>query len=118
MTKMTRLCLNDCPEQLQKAVEEHLQLRDADVVSVTLTEDTPYLDKTIVTRQYRVILNDMNLVTVLRCCGKAGHANRMEPAFSLAWGDIAEILHSGGPGTMMAGLWEAIPEEKKRLYTI
>ena len=48
MTETTQVELTSCPEVLQQAAAELLHSQqEASVVSVTLTESTPYMDKAV-----------------------------------------------------------------------
>ena len=54
MTETTQVELTSCPEVLQQAAADLLHSQQgASVVSVTLTESTPYMDKAVILRKYR-----------------------------------------------------------------
>ena len=67
MTVTTPITLPDCPAALQSMVWEKQSEDDSEILSITRTESTPFKDKSIVSIQYRVIMNRLNLITVLHC---------------------------------------------------
>lgn len=67
MIKAMPIPILDCPNELQTEVQKRLAEPGSEICSVTVTESTPYKDKSVISRQYRVIMNRMNLVSVLHC---------------------------------------------------
>lgn len=119
MTNVTKIGLADCPQALQKAAADRLRCQDTQAVSVTMLESTPFLDRRRSIKQYRVILNRLNVVSVLRCYDEDRRfSDDKVSVCDLTWGDLTEILRSGAPGTMMADLREAVSEKTKKLYSL
>ena len=89
MTETTQVELTSCPEVLQQAAADLLHSQQgASVVSVTLTESTPYMDKAVILRKYRVILNYLNMVSILFCFDNDEILGCKEFSSDLIWGDI------------------------------
>ena len=51
MIQATPISLSDCPNVLQVEVQSRLGEPDSEILSVTVTESTPYKDKTNISRQ-------------------------------------------------------------------
>ena len=118
MTETTQVELTSCPEVLQQAAADLLHSQQgASVVSVTLTESTPYMDKAVIHRKYRVILNYLNMVSILFCFDNDEILGGKVFSSDLIWGDIVELLRSGAPGTLMDTLWGALPADIKSAYS-
>ena len=117
MTETTQVELTSCPEVLQQAAADLLHRQEASVVSVTLTESTPYMDKAVILRKYRVILNYLNMVSILICYSDDEILGGKVFSSDLIWGDIVELLRSGAPGTLMDTLWGALPADIKNIYS-
>lgn len=115
MIQVTPISLSDCPGVLQAEVRNRLNEPDSEVLSVTVTESTPYKDKTNISRKYRVVMNRLNLVSVLRCYDDGVLRDKVS-ANQLIWGDILEIIRTAPDSSSLGELRKAIPEEtKKRL---
>lgn len=115
MIQVTPISLSDCPGVLQAEVRNRLNEPDSEVLSVTVTESTPYKDKTNISRQYRVVMNRLNLVSVLHCYDDGVLRDKVS-ANQLIWGDILEIIRTAPDSSSLGELRKAIPEEtKKRL---
>ncbi len=117
MTETTQIELTSCPEVLQQAAADLLHRQEASVVSVTLTVSMPYLDKAAIHREYRVILNYLNAVSILTCYDNDHVLGGKVFSSDLKWGDIVELLRSGAPGTLMETLWGALPAGIKSAYS-
>lgn len=117
MIKTTTVHLPSCPEALQSAVRDKLSEPDSELLSVTLTESTPFKDKHIISRQYRAIVNRMNLVSVLHCYEDGPLKNEVATN-ELIWGDILEIIRTAPNGSTMAELRDAIPEQEKKRFSL
>ena len=113
----TQVELTSCPEVLQQAAADLLHSQGASVVSVTLTECTHRLDKAVIYRKYRVILNYLNMVYILSCYDNDEILGGKVFSSDLIWGDIVELLRSGAPGTLMDTLWGALPADIKSAYS-
>lgn len=109
--------LSECPDSLRSAVQKRLQEEGCELLSVSVTESTPYQDKRMISRQYRVILNRLNLVSVLHCRDDGA---RKDKVFTneLIWGDILEIIRTAPADSLLAMLRQAVPEETKKLLSL
>jgi len=117
MSKVTAVQLADCPAALQTAVRDKLAEGDGELRSVTVTESTLYQDKRIVSRQYRAIVNRLNLVSVLRCPDDGPLKDHVY-INELIWGDILEIIRTAPEGSALAELRNALPERTGKLLSL
>ncbi len=117
MSKVTPIKLADCPAALQTAVRDKLAEGDCELRSVTVTESTPYKDKHVISRQYRAIVNRMNLVSVLHCLDDGPLKNHVYTN-ELIWGDILEIIRTAPEGSTLAELRNALPERTGKLLSL
>ena len=115
MIQVTPISLSDCPDVLQSEVQSRLDEPDSEILSITVTESTPYKDKTNISRQYRVIMNRLNLVSVLHCYNDGVLKDKLS-VNQLIWGDILEIIRTAPDSSSLGELRKAVPEQtKKRL---
>lgn len=91
MIQATPTSLSDCPDVLQVEVQSRLGEPDSEILSVTVTESTPYKDKTNISRQYRVIMNRLNLVSVLHCYDDGVLKDKLS-VNQLIWGDRKSVV--------------------------
>lgn len=117
MIQVTPISLSDCPGVLQAEVRNRLNEPDSEVLSVTVTESTPYKDKSVVSRQYRVIMNRLNLVSVLHCYGD-GILKDNVSSNELIWGDILEIIRTAPDGSSLSELRKAVPKQTRELLSL
>ncbi len=117
MTKVTSIELLSCPDTLQTAVRDKLSETDSEICSVTLTESTPFKDKSVVSRKYRVIINRMNLVSVLYCYDDGVLGGEVFTS-EMIWGDILEIIRTAPDSSGLAMLRKAIPEHTKAILSL
>lgn len=117
MISVTPVHLTDCPAPLRVAVQEKLRETDSAVLSVTLTESTPFRDKQAVFRQYRVIMNRWNAVSVLHCYVD-GALSGIVYTSELIWGDILEIIRTAPDGSPLAALRHGAPEQLRTLLSL
>lgn len=117
MIKVIPVHLPSCPDALQAAVRERLEQPDSELRSVTLTERPPYKDQSIISRQYRAIVNRWNLVTVLHCYADGPLENQVS-ANELIWGDILEVIRTAPKCSALAILWESVPEQTRTFLSI
>ena len=103
MTVTTPITLPDCPAALQSMVWEKQSEDDSEILSITRTESTPFKDKSIVSIQYRVIMNRLNLITVLHCQVDGVLKDKVF-VNSLIWGDVLEIIRTAPDGSSLAEL--------------
>lgn len=115
MIQITPISLSDCPDVLQSEVQSRLNKLGSDILSITVTESTPYKDKTNISRQYRVIMNRLNLVSVLHCYDDGVLKDKLS-VNQLIWGDILEIIRTAPDSSSLGELRKAVPEQtRKRL---
>lgn len=117
MTATTPVTLSDCPDALQSAVREKQSEAGSELLSITRTESTPFKDKSIVSSQYRVIINRLNLITVLHCQADGVLQNKVFTN-ELIWGDILEIIRTAPDGSSLAELRQAVPPQTKKLLSL
>lgn len=117
MTKTTSVHLPSCPDALQSAVRDKLSEPDSELLSVTLTESTPYKDKHVISRQYRAIVNRLNLVSVLHCYADGPLENQVS-VNELIWGDILEVIRTAPKCSSLAMLRENVPEQTRKILSI
>ncbi len=117
MMKIAPVELSSCPHALQEAVHQKLSDQGGEILSVTLTESTPFKDKSVVSRQYRVIINRQNLVSVLHCYND-GILKDQVSTNELIWGDILEIIRTAPDGSSLAALRQAVPERERKLLSL
>lgn len=117
MIKTTPVQLPSCPDALQAAVRERLEQTDSELCSVTLTESTPYKDQSVISRQYRAIINRLNLVTVLHCYADGPLENKVS-VNELIWGDILEAIRAAPQYSALAALRESVPEQTRKSLSI
>lgn len=117
MIKTAHIPISDCPDVLQTEVEKRLVEPDSEICSVTVTESTPYKDKSVIVRQYRVIMNRMNLVSVLHCYDDGVLKNKVA-CNELIWGDILEIIRTAPDGSSLSELWKAVPDQTSELLSL
>ena len=115
MIQITPISLSDCPDVLQSEVQSRLGEPGSEICSVTVTKSTPYKDKAIISKQYRVIMNRLNLVSVLHCFDDGVLKDKLS-VNQLIWGDILEIIRTAPDSSSLGELRKAVPEQtKKRL---
>ena len=112
MIKVIPVHLPSCPDALQAAVRERLGQPDSELLSVTLTESTPYKDQNVISRQYRVIVNRLNLVSVLHCYADGPLENQVS-VNELIWGDILEVIRTAPKCSALAMLRENVSEQAR-----
>lgn len=117
MTAATSVTLSDCPAALQSVVREKQSEAGSEILSITRTESTPFKDKSIVSSQYRVIMNRLNLITVLHCQADGILKDKVF-VNSLIWGDILEIIRTAPDGSSMAELRQAVPPQIRKLLSL
>ena len=117
MTQATPISLSDCPDVLQVEVQSRLGEPDSEILSVTVTESTPYKDKTNISRQYRVIMNRLNLVSVLHCYDDGVLKDKLS-VNQLIWGDILEIIRTAPDSSSLGELRKAVLEQTKRRLSL
>ena len=117
MIKTTPVQLPNCPDALQAAVLERLKHPDSELRSVTLTESTPYKNQSVISLQYRAIVNRWNLVTVLHCYADGPLANRVS-VNELIWGDILEVIRTAPQCSALAMLRESVPDRARTFLSI
>lgn len=117
MIKVTPVHLPSCPDALQAAVRERLEQPDSELRSVTLTESTPYKDQSMISRQYRAIVDRWNLVTVLHCYADGPLANQVS-VNELIWGDILEVIRTAPECSALAMLRESAPKHTRTFLAI
>lgn len=106
-----KIKLADCPEILQKAVEEKIVkyrqwCGECEILSATLYESTPYKDKRILSRTYRVYIMTANYFEIVKYSVSEGeHYNPGITSDSVNIGEIKEILDCAPEWT---GLKEAV----------
>lgn len=66
-TSVRNISLQECPAELREAVEKELENQDWpwELLSVTLHEETPFYDKTVILRTHQAILCKANTFMVL-----------------------------------------------------
>lgn len=109
--------LSECPDSLRSAVQKRLEEEGCELLSVSVTESMPYQDKRMISRQYRVILNRLNLVSVLHCRDDGALKDKVFTN-ELIWGDVLEIIRTAPVDSSLAMLRQAIPEETKKLLSL
>lgn len=117
MIQATPTSLSDCPDVLQVEVQSRLGEPDSEILSVTVTESTPYKDKTNISRQYRVIMNRLNLVSVLHCYDDGVLKDKLS-VNQLIWGDILEIIRTAPDSSSLGELRKAVLEQTKRRLSL
>ena len=117
MIQATPISLSDCPDVLQVEVQSRLGEPDSEILSVTVTESTPYKDKTNISRQYRVIMNRLNLVSVLHCYDDGVLKDKLS-VNQLIWGDILEIIQTAPDSSSLGELRKAVLEQTKRRLSL
>lgn len=117
MTKVTSIELPSCPDALQSAVRDKLSEVGSEICSVTMTESTPYRDQSIISKQYRVIMNRLNMVSVLHCRDDGPLKGRVFTN-ELIWGDILEIIRTAPEGSALAEVRSAVPERMEKLFSL
>ena len=117
MIQATPISLSDCPNVLQVEVQSRLGEPDSEILSVTVTESTPYKDKTNISRQYRVIMNRLNLVSVLHCYDDGVLKDKLS-VNQLIWGDILEIIRTAPDSSSLGELRKAVLEQTKRRLSL
>lgn len=117
MIKTIPITILDCPNALQAEIQKRLAEPDCEICSVTVTESTPYKDKSVVSRQYRVIINRLNLVSVLHCYDDGVLKNKVA-CNELIWGDILEIIRTAPDGSSLSELWKAVPDQTSELLSL
>lgn len=117
MIKTAHIPISDCPDALQTEVQKRLAEPDSEICSVTVTESTPYKDKFVISRQYRVIMNRMNLVSVLHCYDDGVLKDKVS-SNNLIWGDILEIIRTAPDGSSLSELRKAVPERTRELLSL
>lgn len=117
MIQVTPIALSDCPDVLQAEVQSRLGEPGSEICSVTVTESTPYEDKAIISKQYRVIMNRLNLVSVLHCYDDGVLKNKVS-VNQLIWGDILEIIRTAPDSSSLGELREAVPEQTRQLLSL
>ena len=117
MIQATPISLSDCPDVLQVEVQRRLCEPDSEILSVTVTESTPYKDKTTISRQYRVIMNRLNLVSVLHCYDDGVLKDKLS-VNQLIWGDILEIIRTAPDSSSLGELRKAVLEQTKRRLSL
>jgi hypothetical protein len=92
--------LSNCPEILQKAVEEKVKdygkfFGGYKIISVTMRESTPYKDKSIVSKDYAVYIMAANSFVILKYEDNPGeHFNLGVMDDSVNIGEIEEIVNN------------------------
>ncbi len=109
--------LTDCPDTLQAAVQKKLAEPDSKVCSVSLIETTPFKDKSVISRKYRVIMNRMNLVSVLYCYDDGVLSGEVFTS-EMIWGDILEIIRTAPDASSLAMLRNALPEHTREFLSL
>ena len=117
MNKVTSIELPSCPEALQAAVRDKLSEAGSEICSVTMMESAPYRDQSIISRQYRVVMNRLNLVSVLHCRDDGPLKGRVSTN-ELSWGDILETIRTAPDGSSLAELRNALPERMEKLFSL
>ena len=117
MTVTTPITLPDRPAALQSMVWEKQSEDDSEILSITRTESTPFKDKSIVSIQYRVIMNRLNLITVLHCQVDGVLKDKVF-VNSLIWGDVLEIIRTAPDGSSLAELRQAVPPQTRKLLSL
>ena len=117
MIPATPTSLSDCPDVLQVEVQSRLGEPDSEILSVTVTESTPYKDKTNISRQYRVIMNRLNLVSVLHCYDDGVLKDKLS-VNQLIWGDTLEIIRTAPDSSSLGELRKAVLEQTKRRLSL
>ena len=117
MTVTTPITLPDCPAALQSMVWEKQSEAGSEILSITRTESTPFKDKSIVSIQYRVIMNRLNLITVLHCQVDGVLKDKVF-VNSLIWGDVLEIIRTAPDGSSLAELRQAVPPQTRKLLSL
>ena len=117
MTTTTPVTLSDCPPALQSAVREKQSAAGSELLSITRTETTPFKDKSVVSSQYRVIMNRLNLITVLHCQVDGVLKDKVF-VNSLIWGDVLEIIRTAPDGSSLAELRQAVPPQTRKLLSL
>lgn len=109
--------LTDCPDTLQAAVQKKLNEPGSELRSITLTESTPFKDKSVISRKYRAIVNRMNLVSVLYCYDDGVLGGEVFTS-EMIWGDILEIIRTAPDSSSLAMLRDALPENTKEVLSL
>ena len=117
MIKTIPITILDCPDVLQAEIQKRLAEPDCEICSVTVTESTPYKDKTNISRQYRVIMNRLNLVSVLHCYDDGVLKDKLS-VNQLIWGDILEIIRTAPDSSSLGELRKAVLEQTKRRLSL
>ncbi len=117
MTTTTPVTLSDCPPALQSAVREKQSAAGSELLSITRTETTPFKDKSVVSSQYRVIMNRLNLITVLHCQADGVLKDKVFTN-ELIWGDVLEIIQTAPDGSSLAELRQAVPPQTRKLLSL
>lgn len=115
--KIAPVELSSCPHALQETVHQKLSEQGGEILSVTLTESTPFKDKSVVSHQYRIIMNRLNLISVLHCYND-GILKDQVSTNELIWGDILEIIRTAPVGSSLATLRQAVPEQERKLLSL
>lgn len=117
MIRVIPVALLSCPNALQEAVQKKLCDNDSEILSITMTESTPFKNKSVISRQYRVIVNRLNLVSVLHCYDD-GILKDQVSTNELIWGDILEIIRMAPDNSSLADLRKALPEQTRALFSL
>nr|WP_325218464.1 hypothetical protein [uncultured Oscillibacter sp.] len=67
--------------------------------------------------QYRVIMNRLNLITVLHCQVDGVLKDKVF-VNSLIWGDVLEIIRTAPDGSSLAELRQAVPPQTRKLLSL